>query len=299
MPVVLLTIAGTGAAWDWIPGQYPAEAGAALSDPALIARGQCWGAPNGKNWHWQGVGYPAAVAPMGPSVLAGVHETVRLLSPSDIDPFVYPHPWKFVLDGYSQGAIVACKVWRDHILSPAGQLHERLNDCLGVITYGNPLRAPGVAYGNTELWGHPVPDLDDGYTTGGIAGPDCLRPSECLFPAGHPLAGQVAVYDFANDGDLYTSAPVGNEPWNTQTVVGHDETIIYNLIQNFSGKNLYGLAKAAIDLFEQPFSHVWPLFQAIYNGILFASQGVQAPHWRYDSLPATNYLTNLGKELAA
>jgi hypothetical protein len=292
MSLVLLTTAGTGAAWNDLGG-YPAQAGFALSDPALIARGQCWGIPNGLNWTWQGVGYPAAVYPMGTSVSAGIDENVRLLQQ------VYPHPWQFVLDGYSQGGIVVSHVWRDEICHPQGRLHDRLFDCLGVITYGNPCRAPGIAYGNTELWGHPVPDHLDGYVTGGISGPDCLHPEECLFPvnSGHPLAGRPAVFDFANPGDLYASAPINSDPWNNPTTVGHDETLIYNMVQNFNGKSLFSFIQTGIDLFLQPFSHVWPLCEAIYNGGLFASEGTNAPHWQYSSLPAINHLTSLGMEM--
>jgi hypothetical protein len=291
MNLVLLTTSGTAASWD-DPGGYPAQAGYALSDPALLARGQCLGVPQGLNWHWQGVGYPAATFPMGPSVFAGIAENIRLLQQQ------YPHPWRFVLDGYSQGAICACRVWRDAILDPAGPLHDRLSDCLGVITYGNPLRAPGIAYGNTLLWGHQIPDNDDGFVTGGIAGPDCLRPEQCLFPDGHPLAGRVAVFDFANPGDLYAAAPIGDDPWQDESVVGHDETLIYNMVQSFDGKNFFAFIKEMVELFIMPFSHVWPIAQAIYNGVLFLGQGANAPHWKYDSLPAINHLTALGMELA-
>jgi len=53
-----------------------------------------------------------------------------------------------VLIGYSQGAICASHFWRDVILNPNGACHNRVNDVIAAITWGNPCRAPGVANGN-------------------------------------------------------------------------------------------------------------------------------------------------------
>lgn len=289
--ITLLTVAGTGAAGDVIVGQYPAQAGAALTDPWLLARGQCLGDPYGRNWIWQWVGYAAAVFPMRPSVLGGVEELVRLLLQ------VYTSG-PFVLDGYSQGALVTCIVWRDEILNPAGRLHHRINDCLGVITYGNPMRCPGVAYGNTLLWGRGVPGKDDGFTTGGIAGPNCLRPEQCFFPDGHPGAGQPAVLDFANAGDIYASAPVGDTPWTTETEVGSDMTLIYEAVMDFNGHDLFSFVKKLIHIVSMPWTTLWAVAQAIWNGMQFLAAGMNAPHWQYDSAPAIAWLEDIGKRYA-
>lgn len=286
--ITLLTVSGTAA--PWFVG-YPSESGFALTDPWLISRGQCFGPPEGQNWLFQGDGYPAAVFPMRPSVLNGWEECVRLLLE------VYTSG-PFVLDGYSQGAIVVCMVWREEILNPAGRLHHRLNDCLGVITYGNPMRSPGIAYGNTLLWGHVVPGTQDGYVTGGISGPNNLKPEECLFPDGHPLAGEPAVYDFANPGDLYASAPVGPTPWIKETTVGANETLVYEAIMDFDGSDLWAWTKKIFKIVTMPLSELWPLVQAIWNGLQFFSAGMNAPHWQYDSTPATIYLDKLGRQYA-
>lgn len=287
--ITLLTAAGTGAGWDVLPGQYPALTGAALTEPWLMPRGQMLGPPHGENWRWQGIGYPAAVFPMRPSVLNGWEECVRLVNSI---------PGKFVLDGYSQGALVVCMVWLHEIINPAGRLHHRLADCLGVITYGNPMRAPGIAYGNTLLWGKPVPGKDDGYTTGGIAGPADLKPEECLFPIGHPSAGKPAVLDFALPGDLYAAAPVGDTPWIKEPEVGANETLIYEAIMDFNGGDLFSFAKKVFSFATLDWAIFWGLFQAIQNGIEFLVAGPNAPHWQYDERPAVAWLTGIGERLA-
>lgn len=292
--ILLLTANGTGAGWDVIPGQYPAETGAYFADPMWIARGQMLGVPEGQNVIWQGIGYPAAVTPMRPSVLEGWEELVRL-----VIRILTEHPdWYFVFDGYSQGALVVCLCWLHDVLPVGGRLHQFIDRCLGVITYGNPMRAPGVAYGNTLIWGKPVPGAEDGYVTGGIAGPADLRPEECLFPAGHPLAGKPAVYDFALNGDLYAAAPVGEKPWEHETIVGENETLIYEAIMDFNGGDIFGFAKKLFKIATMPWTQFWPLFQAIFNGIKFFAEGPNAPHWQYDSWPATMWLEQLGKEYA-
>lgn len=290
--ITIFTASGTGAAWDVLPGQYPALTGAALTDPMLIARGQCFGPPHGKNFRWQGIGYPAAVFPMRPSVLKGWEELVRLLLEN------YP-TGKFVLDGYSQGALVVCLVWLHEILNPAGRLHHRINDLVAVITYGNPMRAPGIAYGNTMIWGRPVPGKDKGYTTGGIAGPADLKPEECLFPAGHKFAGQPAVFDFALPGDLYASAPVGDTPWVKESDVGADETLIYEAVLDFGGGDVMSIIKTLMKFLASPMSQAIAMFMALYNGMKFAAEGPSAPHWQYDERPAVAWLDGIGRQNAA
>lgn len=280
--IVILTVAGTVARW-W--EGYPADAGRYLTQ---------WQGPwreltgEKPEFYWQGVEYPSATFPMRPSVLAGWEELVSLLLNKH-------RTGRFVLDGYSQGALVVCLVWKHEILDPAGRLHHRLNDCLGVITYGNPMRAPGVAYGNTLLWGHSVPGKEDGHTTGGIAGPADLKPAECLFPAGHPNAGEPAVFDFSNPGDLYASCPVGDEPWVKETNVGASETLIYESVLDFNGGDLWSWFKTIFKTIVKPWT-LWSRVQAIWNGIQFAAAGLNAPHWQYDAGPAIEWLKRLNSK---
>lgn len=236
-------------------------------------------------WVWKWVDYPAATFPMRASVEAGKAVMRSIIRDS---------PGRIVLSGYSQFAIAAAEVWRDDIRNPAGELHDRLDDVEAVILYGDPTRTPGIAYGN-ELAGQPAPAKLDGYTTGGIAGPNCLKPEECL----HPRTGRKIVISFALPGDLYASAPVGYQPWVTETKVGHNETLIYEMIMEFNGHDLLAFAAVIAKLMSSPLSEVLPLVQAIWNGLTFFGQGPRAPHWLYNIDAAVRFMVDLGAELRA
>lgn len=260
----LFTVNGTGVADPFGPG-FPADLGRALerTAPGLF--------------YWQPIGYPAAVYPMRPSVMAGAEELVNQIE---------RHPGRIVLCGYSQGALVTNHVWREEILSGDGRLHHRQQEVIAIITYGDPQRCPGIARGNAYAR-QPVPKKLNGQTTGGIAGPDCLT------------AAQTPEFflSFANNGDLYAAAPVGDDPWNTQTEVGHDQTLIYEAVMEFDGHDFLGLAKEIASVVSAPALNVVPLVQAIWNGMSFFGQGTKAPHWTYDIAPALRYLTDLGNKI--
>jgi hypothetical protein len=282
--ITLLTVSGTVSPW-WLG--YPADAARYLTEWQ-----QPWYQLTGEKpkFRWQGVGYEAATFPMRPSILHGWEELVRLL--------LEEHPsGLFTLSGYSQGADVVCLVWLHELRKPGGRLHHRLNDCLAVFTYGNPMRCPNIAYGNTILWGKPVPGEEDGHATGGIAGPADLRPDECLFPDGHPDAGEPAVFDFANEGDIYTSCPVGDDPWEHESEVGKTETMVYESVLDFNGGDLWAWTKTIFGT-ALPWK-TWSRVQAIWNGIQFASLGMNAPHWQYSAAPEIRYLEKLGHQFAA
>jgi hypothetical protein len=278
--ITLHTVAGTVARW-W--EGYPADTAHYLTEWA-----KAWHELTGEaeQFRWQGCEYPSATFPMRPSVLVGWEELVTQIN---------RWPGKFALCGYSQGALVVCLVWKHEILDPAGRLHHRLNDVVAIHTYGNPMRAPGIAYGNTLLWGRPAPGKEDGYTTGGIAGPADLRPEECLFPNGHPQAGKPAVFDFANPGDLYAACPVGDDPWENESEVGASETLIYETVLDFNGGDLWSWFKVIFKSVVKPWT-IWSRVQAIWNGIQFAKAGMNAPHWQYDIQPEIIHLEQLGRQ---
>lgn len=259
--ITFFTVNGT--AVDMWTG-FPADIGRALDD---------------EKFYWQPIAYPAETFPMGPSVQAGVTKLVNQIN---------QHPGQFVLCGYSQGAIVTCKVWRDYILNPNGSLHGRLGDVLGHITYGNPMRSPGIANGNLYA-GQALPAKLDGAVTGGIAGPDCLTAAQT--PA--------FMLDFANDGDMYTSCPVGTNPWKAEDQTGYDETLIYNIIQNVTVADVGAIALEVLKVIFDPWDEVVPLVEAIYNAGMFFAQGMNAPHYRYDTGPAIAWLNQLADTAAA
>ena len=261
---------------------------------------------NDEIFFWQPVAYPAAVFPMGPSVGAGVAELVRLIK-------LYSGP--IALSGYSQGSIVVDKVWRDHIWNPNGDLHSRLPDVIGIVNFGDPMRCPGICNGNA-LIGQAVPGQVDGFTTGGIAGPDDLTPEQT----------PDLLLSCNNDGDLYGACPVGDNPWNSESAVGHDETMVFNLIQNFNANNVLALATEALSLLNigsalnlgtiiqlaeagiggvvgnlggiipstgaSTPGHVVAIVEALLNGGMFVASGF-GPHGDYGKFvgPAVNWLT--------
>jgi len=153
----------------------------------------------------------AATFPMGPSVQAARAELVSQMN---------RYPRRIVLSGYSQGALVTGIAWRDDILDPSGKLHARLADVVAIINFGDPMRCPGIANGNTYA-GQPLPKKLDGFTAGGIAGPGNLTRDQT----------PELLLSFANDGDLYACAPTGDHPWDHETEVGHDERIIFDTVQ--------------------------------------------------------------------
>lgn len=232
-------------------------------------------------WIWKWVDYPAATFPMRPSI-----EVLK----ANLRAMVRATPGKQVWSAYSQSAIAFAQVWRDDVLN--GELHDRLDDIEAIILYGDPTRTPGIAYGN-ELAGQPAPGKLNGHTTGGIAGPGCLKPEECL----HPKTGRKIILSVANAGDLYASAPVGDTPWVKETAVGHDETLIFEAVMDFNGGDILAFAKTLVSIVAMPLTQIIPLVQAIINGLTFLAQGTNAPHWQYDVAPAVDYMVRRGNEL--
>jgi hypothetical protein len=264
-PVTILTAQGTGV--DMWTGP-----------PADTARAVV--AANPKAAFWQPIGeYPANVFPMGPSVQQGVAEGQRLLTN------VYP-TGPIILIGYSQGAIVTSKLWRDVILN--GPLAHRAKDVIASVTFGNPLRAPGVANGNVFA-GWPLPNQVDGVVTGGISGTDDLRPEQT--PA--------FWYDFVGIGgdggasELYTNAPVGADPWTAEGPVGVLETQIYNIVQQATFADVLAIAGDVVKVFANPIGEIVTIVEALINGGLFVVAGPNADHNTYDIGPAVRYLNQV------
>ena len=264
---LLITVNGTAVPDPFGPG-FAADLGRELD---RVAEGL---------YYWQPIGYPAATFPMRPSIEAG-RQAVNLQIDNN------PHR-KIAMSGYSQGALVVNGVWRDDILNPDGRLHHRLGDVLAIINYGDPMRCPGVANGN-KYAGQPMPKKLSGHTTGGIAGPGCLTKAET----------PDFLLSFANDGDLYAAAPVGDNPWEQETEVGHNETMIYEAVMDFDGEDIMALMKEFVEILSMPLTQVIPLVQAIWNGLTFLGQGPRAPHWTYDIRPGVRYLIERAIEVPA
>lgn len=230
----LYNLCGTGGRWD---ADFTADICRVVQDQS-------------PRYYWQGVSYPAQLAAMGPSVKQGVDELVRLIS--DI-------PGTFAFIGYSLGAVVSCKVWRDEILNPAGRLHDRLDDIFAHVTFGNPMRCPGWANGNGLANLPPIVD-EFGYQTGGIAGPDDLTPWQTMW--WHA--------DFAKNGDLYACCPTGPDPWSNEAPPGEMETAIYKMMMyELTGQE--SILQQVGEILTDPFNELVPLILAIVDGIQFLS----------------------------
>jgi hypothetical protein len=264
----LFTVGGTGELGPVDPGQFPVQVAERLIPSGeQIFADKLDGLATTHLINWMPIDYPAAVLPMGPSVQTGRSNLVQ---------FIQSNPGPFVLSGYSQGAMVTDFVWAYDILAPSGVLHDRINDCQAVFNFGDPMRSPGIANGNT-LVGIPLPKTLDGVVTGGIAGPGCLTAAQT---PSH-------FYSIALDGDLYAAAPVGINPWTAEGQAGAVETGIFNLIQQPTFWNIIAI----------PFDILVPIgvVEAIINGVSFAVAGPSAPHWQYGPyVPAVaNYIANL------
>jgi hypothetical protein len=267
---MFLSVNGTGVPDPFGPG-FSADIGRSLSDPWNDVYAEFMGSGFKNKFYWQPIGYPAATFPMNPSQKAAQAELSRQITIHEADgscPIGYP----LALSGYSQGAIAVGQFWRDQILNPKGAHHNRLADVEvgGIINFGDPIRSPGIAHGN-EVAGFAVPKKLDGQTTGGIAGPGCLKPEET----------PDYLLSCALDGDLYAAAPVGDTPWVKEPEVGLLETRIYNFVLQGSWQTFLANVEDLADLFLMPVATIIAAAQAIFNGMKFLFAGPEAPHWQY------------------
>jgi hypothetical protein len=175
-----------------------------------------------------------------------------------------------LITGYSQGAMVTDQVWVLDILSPTGSLHYLLPYIWRIYNFGDPFRCPGIANGNTFLAGMPVPKNQDGDVTGGIGGVMDLTEEQTNYPAPD---GKPVVMSCANYADIYSSAPVGTNPWTAIASPGKVGNLIFNEVQNPSFMNTIKIA-------ESLFVPVG-MVEEIINGMVFAAEGTGAPHWQY------------------
>lgn len=268
MKPLLVTANGTGVPDPFGPG-FSTDVGWFFAyDPWKALANNIGGLSYATLIDWQPCGYRAAVLPMGPSVQELRQEVNRQI-------LFRPKGTPLILSGYSQSAIGMCEVWTKDFLAPTGALHDRLSDVKGIINFGDPVRCPGIANGN-KVAGLPAPKKLDGFTTGGIAGPDCLTPDQT----------PDFLLSCALDGDLYACCPTGDSPWGPggekESQVGQIETRIYEFIMSGSIlKGFLSVAEGIAEEFSAPLTTTIALVHAIVNGLKFAAAGPSAPHWQY------------------
>lgn len=273
MTLTLYTVNGTGS-YPTDPTNFPSMVALALQSPWQFVADQLDGLATNPLINWIPTDYPMATYPMGASVNTGIQVLGNNIAAT-------PLGTQKGMAIYSQGGIVGSTIWRDHILSPAGELHAYLPDFQagGTVTWGNPLRCPTIsANGNTYAgWAQ--------QSGGGISGTNNLT------------AAQTPSWwlDFADPNDLYTDCPVG-------TAAGEDETLIYNMVvtSSFGGtlEGLLTLVESAIEQFHQPLAEVIGIATAIWNGLTFAGAGMNAGHYTYNVAPAIGYLQSVATQYA-
>lgn len=242
----LFTVHGTGMADPLGPG-YPADVARAVLDV----------------WHWQPIGnYPAQAFPMGPSVQQGIAE-LKLQ--------IRNHPGKFALAGYSQGAIVTSMTAKHAIFDPRGELHDRKDDLIASVTWGNPCRELRKANGNATS-GVPIPE-------GRGISDDRLENTPDWW------------FDYAHGGnspfgrDIYTDTPDDD--------AGENMTAIYKIVQDMSGFiGPNSLLEQLGEWMQNPVVELPAVFQAIYYGGQFVTSQPFATyaHCNYQLEPAIAYL---------
>ncbi|PIB80581.1 hypothetical protein [Mycobacterium celatum] len=279
MTLNLLTINGTGS-YPTDPSNFPSMVALALlpSDWQRVSD-KLDGVATTQLINWLPLDYPMSVYPMGASEDTGITNAISVVQQT---------PGQFAVAAYSQGADVWSRLWRDHVVNINGELHDRINDFVAAVTWGNPHRAPGVCNGNDYAgWPH--------QSGGGIAGTDDLLPT------------QVPSWwlDFANPNDLYTDSPVSANLGGTKVVMNDtaiDEQLIYNMVvtENFGGtlEGLLVLVEQAVEQFANPIEEVIGIATAIWNGLQFAAAGPAAGHYTYDPTPAITYLQQVATQYA-
>lgn len=220
---------------------------------------------------WKPIVYPAMTFPMDRSCDVGVDNLIAAIL-----------GWRgpFALCGYSQGALVVCRVWRDEILNPLGRLHHRLKDCFAVITYGDPMRATGIANGNVYA-GMAVPG------DGGIASDGGGEIDRNLTAAETPWY----FMSFAHEGDIYCNTPQG-------TAIGDDMTAIFDIVMMSNGvMSFAAILKVVLGVLTSPLKGMIGVVGAIIKGLRFVAGPVPTlPHVNYDVSPAARWVVEQGRK---
>jgi hypothetical protein len=180
---------------------------------------------------------------------------------------------KIIVSGYSQGALAVDWWWLTECLTPGGACHNRYQngDIVRIYNFGDVLRSPGISYGNTLLWGQPVPPNHDGQVTGGIGGPLDLTEAQTNIPSS--FDGKPVVMSFNNPGDLYGAAPCGSNPWHSQPAVESIEYLFFKIV-------MYEKATDYLKLSELILHPIGDIEAAINAGTFFAA-GFASPHFQY------------------
>jgi hypothetical protein len=242
-------------------------------------------------WLSQPIGYAAAVQDMEASYTDAALQIVAALGgpahPTYQAP-VYPSG-PFVLGGYSQGSCATGLVWHQYIYPEDGLLHHRINDCMGIINFGDVFRCAGIANGNVYQQ-IPLPVQQDGTVTGGIAqssgaAPLNLTEAESTYVNPTNPLGTPTIMSYALAGDLYGASPQG-----AAGAVGK------SIMEVIFTTDFTEVVKVVGDI-----AHLVGTTEEIINAIGFFGAGTNAPHWQYANAgcvqSAVDFMLALGNAL--
>lgn len=202
---------------------------------------------------WQPVGYDNVSLPFNNK--SGVDEFVRLLS--DVRSFPAGTPWGMAI--FSQGGIVGCKTFLEHIRPANGRLHWRLSDFRGCLAFGNPYRQNNII----ADW---VPDPPKPNTQG-ISN---IRMTDTPIDIWKEVA---------RHGDLYAE--------NEVSIAGQHKTAVYRAVQNeWTGTD--SLTEQLGEIMRDFGPETIAVFQAIASGVRFLSD--MSAHGAYDLAPCIDFM---------
>lgn len=204
---------------------------------------------------WQPVGYDNVSLPFNNS--SGVNELIRLFS--DTKRFPPGTPWGLAI--FSQGGIVGCKFFLQHVRPENGQLHWRLKDFRGCLAFGNPYRENNIV----AEWVTDPPKAD----TQGISNVRMdFTPTQVW-------------KEVSRHGDLYAE--------NEVSPAGEHKTAIYRAVQNeWTGTD--SLAEQVGEIVGDFGTELLPVFEAIVSGVRFLTD--MSPHGGYDLVPCIDFMRN-------
>lgn len=216
------------------------------------------------------IGYEASTIPMWPSVQQGRSYLVAAIqnyAAGFLANFGFYPP--IVLTGYSQGSMVVDQCYVLDFLSPTGVLHYLLPFLYRIYQFGHVFRCPGIAHGNA-LAGLSESIEQNGVQSGGIGGPNDLTEEQTnyLSPVGTPM-----VYSCANQGDIYTCAPVGDNPWTDLAPQGKTGYLFFKIVMQPTFSDVV----EAAEVLGHPIASIE---EGINAGTFFA-EGPGAPHYQY------------------
>lgn len=272
---VYISVNGTG---DPSPTDTYNQLGSFASDVGQLLMGMQDGL-----WASQPIGYAADVTNMEQSYTDAANQIIAALGGPPTPNYqaqVYDSG-PFVLGGYSQGTCATDLVWSTAILPPGGVLHNRINDCMHIIDFGEVFRTAGITNGNTYQ-GIPAPAEVDGGPSGGIAqstgsAPLNLTMAESTYVNPTNPLGLPVIMNWSLTGDIYGSS--------SQGAAGKVGKSIMEVIFKTSFLNV---VEVVLDL-GYPLGIVMEIFRAAG----FFAANTSAPHWQYANAGCVQSAANL------